>query len=49
MISSKHFANVALIMFLLCYYVTLYNLLSEQLSQNILKMLQLKHFFLVYI
>jgi len=38
-----------LIMFLLWYYGTLYNLLSQQFSQNILKMLQLKRYILVYI
>jgi len=49
MISSKRFANVDLIMSLLCYNGKLYNLLSQQLSQNILKMVQLKRYILVYI
>jgi len=36
-------------MSLLCYNGKLYNLLSQQLSQNILKMVQLKRYILVYI
>jgi len=49
MLLLQHFANIDLIMFLLCYYGALYDFLSQQFSQNILKILQLKRYILVYI